>query len=147
MSIYERIVQASVDAIVVARADGTIEHWNPGAERLFGFTEAEAVGQSLDLIVPEKYRAQHWAGFREVMRTAQTRYGDQVLRVPALRKDGSRLSIAFTVGLLKKADGTVEGIFAIMRDDTEAFTTQKDLRSRIKALEQALEGTGTKATG
>ena len=85
MSIYEQVVRAAADAIVVAKADGTIELWNPGAERLFGFTEAEALGQSLDLIVPEKYREPHWAGYREVMRTGQTQYGEQVLRVPARR--------------------------------------------------------------
>jgi len=139
MSIYERVVRAAADAIVVAKADGTIELWNPGAERLFGFTEAEALGKSLDLIIPEKYREPHWAGYREVMRTGQTQYGEEVLRVPALRKDGSRLSIAFTVGLLKGRDGQVESIFAFVRDDTEPFNTQKMLRTRVKELEQALE--------
>ncbi|MFQ5988758.1 MAG: PAS domain-containing protein [Candidatus Methylomirabilales bacterium] len=144
MSIYERIVQAAADAIVVARPDGTIELWNPGAEKLFGFTETEALGQSLDLIVPEKYRERHWAGYREVMRTGQTHYGDQVLRVPALRKDGSRLSIALTVGLVKGDDGQVDKIFAVIRDDTEMFNTQKALRDRVKELEQALEGAKAK---
>ncbi len=139
MSLYERIVRAAVDAIVVARADGTIEVWNPGAERLFGFTEAEAVGQSLDLIVPEKYRERHWAGYHKVVGTGQTHYGDQVLRVPALRKDGSRFSIAFTIGLLKGTGGQVEGIFAIMRNDTEIFNTQEALRGRVRELEQVLE--------
>jgi len=141
---YERIVREAADAIVLAGADGKIMLWNPGAERMFGFTEKEALGQSLDLIIPEKYRERHWAGFHEVMRTGKTHYGDQVLRVPALRKDGSRFSIAFTVGLLKRTDGQVEAIFAVMRDDTEAFNTQKALRDRVKELEQALEGTKTK---
>ncbi len=141
MSIYERIVGAVGDAIVLARTDGTIEIWNPGAERLFGFTETEALGQSLDLIIPEKYRGRHWAGYHEVMRTGRTQYGDQVLRVPAVRKDGSRLSIAFTVGLLTEKGGHVDGILAIMRDDTETFNAQKALRDRIKQLEQALEET------
>ncbi len=139
MSIYERIVRGAADAIVVAGADGKIQLWNPGAERMFGFTETEALGESLDLIVPEKYRERHWVGFREVMQTGQTHYGDQVLRVPAMKKDGSRVSIAFTVGLLKRGDGQVEEIFAIMRDETEAFTTQKALRDRVKELEHALE--------
>lgn len=141
---YERIIREAADAIVLAGADGKIMLWNPGAERMFGFTEKEALGQSLDLIIPEKYRERHWAGFHEVMRTGKTHYGDQVLRVPALRKDGSRFSIAFTVGLLKRSDGQVEAIFAVMRDDTEAFNTQKALRDRVKELEQALEGTKTK---
>lgn len=144
MSIYERIVQGAADAIVLAGPDGTIQLWNPGAERLFGFAASEAVGKSLDLIVPEKQRARHWDGYHTVMRTGQTHYGDQVLRVPALKKDGSRLSIAFTVGLLKGTGGQVEGIFAIMRDDTENFTTQKTLRDRVRELEQALEAAKAK---
>ena len=144
MSMYERVVRGAADAIVLASPDGKIELWNPAAERLFGFTEAEALGQPLDIIIPEKYRERHWAGFHEVMRTGKTHYGDQVLRVPALRKDGSRFSIAFTVGLLQKTDGQVEGIFAVMRDDTEAFNTQKALRDRVKELEQALEGAKAK---
>ena len=144
MSMYERVVRAAADAIVLAGPDGKIELWNPAAERLFGFTEAEAAGQSLDLIIPEKYRERHWDGFHQVMRTGKTDYGDQVLRVPALRKDGSRCSIAFTVGLLKKTDGQVEGILAVMRDDTEAFNTQKALRDRVKELEQALQKTKVK---
>lgn len=139
MAIHERIVQGAADAIIVAGADGKIQLWNPGAERMFGFTEAEALGQSLDLIVPEKQRARHWDGYHTVMRTGQTQYGDEVLRVPALKKDGSRFSIAFTVGLLKGTGGQVEGIFAILRDDTEAFTTQKALRDRIRELEHTLE--------
>lgn len=141
---HERIIREAADAIVLAGADGKIMLWNPGAERMFGFTEKEALGQSLDLIIPEKYRERHWVGFREVMRTGKTHYGDQVLRVPALRKDGSRFSIAFTVGLLKRSDGQVEAIFAVMRDDTEAFNTQKALRDRVKELEQALEGAKAK---
>ncbi len=145
MSIYERIIREAADAIVVADPSGKIELWNPGAAKMFGFTEAEALGQSLDLIVPEKYRERHWAGYHEVMRTGQTRYGDQVLRVPALRRDGSGVSIAFTVGLLRRADGQVEGIFAIIRDDTEAFSTQKALRGRVKELEQALAAAKTGA--
>jgi PAS domain S-box-containing protein len=144
MTIHERIIRGAADAIVVAGSDGKIELWNPGAERMFGFTEKEVLGQSLDLIIPEKYRERHWAGFHEVMRTGKTHYGDQVLRVPALRKDGSRLSIAFTVGMLKKSDGQVEGIFAVLRDDTEAFNTQKALRDRVRELEQALEGAKAK---
>jgi PAS domain S-box-containing protein len=141
---YERIIRQAADAIVLAGADGKVILWNPGAERMFGFTEKEALGQSLDFIIPEKYRERHWVGFREVMRTGKTHYGDQVLRVPALRKDGSRFSIAFTVGLLTRTDGQVEAIFAVMRDDTEAFNTQKALRDRVKELEQALEGAKAK---
>ena len=137
MTPSERIIQQAADAIVVADADGTITLWNPGAERLFGFTAADAVGQTLDLIIPERHRARHWTGYREVMKTGATQYGARELRVPAIRKDGRPLSIAFTVGLFQAVDGRVEAIFAILRDDTERWNTEKALRQRVAELEKA----------
>ena len=135
MSLEARIVANAADAIIVADASGKIRLWNAGAERLFGFSAAEALTQSLDLIIPEAQRKRHWDGYQQVMRTGATKYGTQLLRVPAIRKDGSRLSIAFTVGLLKDAAGSVEGIFAVMRDDTERWETEKALRKRVAELE------------
>lgn len=137
MTLAERIVQAAADAIIVADASGRITLWNAGAERLFGHPAAEALGQSLDLIIPEAQRKRHWSGYADVMRTGATKYGTQLLRVPAIRKDGSRFSIAFTVGLLKDGAGVVEGILAVMRDDSERFQTEKTLRKRIAEMEEA----------
>ena len=135
MSLEARIVQNAADAIIVADASGKIRLWNAGAERLFGFSAAEALAQSLDIIIPEAQRKRHWDGYQQVMRSGATRYGTQLLRVPAVRKDGSRFSIAFTVGLLKDAAGSVEGIFAVMRDDTERWETERALRKRVAELE------------
>ena len=129
------LVQAAGDAIIVADVHGRMVLWNPAAERLFGFTEAEAVGRSLDLIIPERFRERHWTGYRAVMETGQTRYGTQVLRVPALRKDGQRLSIAFTVALLHAPEGHRTGIAAIIRDDTARWQEEQALRQRLAALE------------
>lgn len=129
------LVQAAGDAIVVADPDGRIVLWNPAAERLFGYAAAEALGQTLDLIIPERFRARHWAGYREVMRTGRTRYGHEVLRVPAVRKDGQRISIAFTVALLIGADGRVSGIAAIVRDETARWEAEQQLRRRLAELE------------
>src|SRR4051812_14856450 len=112
--ICRAIVVGTSDAVVVANQDGKITLWNGGAERIFGFSAAEAVGQSLDLIVPERLRQRHWAGYRRVMETGQTRYGTELLAVPAVRKDGTRLSIEFTVTLLRGDDGDVIGIAAIL---------------------------------
>jgi len=131
------LVRAAGDAIVVADPEGLVRFWNPAAERIFGFTEAEALGQSLDLIIPERFRARHWAGYREVMQTGVTRYGTDILRVPAVRKDGQRISIAFTVALLKDAGGRVTGIAAIMRDETTRWEEEQALRRRVDELEQA----------
>ena len=137
MSLRERIIREAADAIVAADTSGKITLWNAAAERLFGYSEAEALGQGLDIIIPEAQRKRHWDGYGHVMQTGETKYGTQVLRVPATRKDGTRISIAFTVGLLKDPGDRVEGIFAILRDDTERWATEKDLRKRVAALEQA----------
>jgi PAS domain S-box-containing protein len=124
------LVREAADAIVVADAAGTIRLWNRGAERIFGFTAAEAVGASLDLIIPERQRARHWEGYETVMRSGRSRYADgQLLAVPALRKDGARISIEFTIVPLRGADGTLEGLGAILRDVTARFEETKALRA------------------
>jgi len=129
------LVQAAGDAIIAADVEGRIVLWNPAAERLFGFTAAEALGSSLNLIIPERFRARHWTGYQTVMQTGQPRYGAQVLRVPAIHKEGQRLSIAFTVALLHAPDGHRTGIAAIVRDDTERWQEEQTLRQRLAALE------------
>src|SRR5262245_21069072 len=112
------LVQAAGDAIIAADMDGKILLWNPAAERSSGFTTEDALGHSLDLIIPERWRHRHREGYQRVMQTGQTRYGTEVLRVPALHKDGHTLSIAFTVALLHAADGGIQAIAAIVRDET-----------------------------
>jgi PAS domain S-box-containing protein len=131
---YQQVIEALGDAIVVADKEGAIQLWNPAAERLFGFTSAEAIGHALDLIVPERYRERHWAGYRRTMIAGQTRYSHDVLRVPALHKDGRALSIAFTVGLLYDRNRQVTGIVAVIRDDTAEFAEQRKLRKQLAEL-------------
>jgi PAS domain S-box-containing protein len=129
------LVQAAGDAIIAADTDGKILLWNPAAERIFGFTAEDALGHSLDLIIPERLRHRHWEGYQRVMRTGETRYGAEVLRVPALHKDGRTLSIAFTVALLHAGDGGVQAIAAIVRDETARWTEERALRRRVTELE------------
>lgn len=131
------VVREAPEAIVVAGPDGMIQLWNGGAERVFGYTAAEATGASLDLIIPEKLRARHWEGYDKTMATGQTRYGDQLLKVPATHKDGRRMSIEFSVALLKDDSGTVTGIAAVIRDATERWTEERALRKRLAELERA----------
>jgi PAS domain S-box-containing protein len=130
----EAFAEAAADAIIAARADGAIVFWNPAAERIFGFSSAEALGQSLDLIIPERFRARHWDGYHRVMATGKTKYGSDVLRVPAIHKDGRGLSISFTVSLMDGPDGRV--IAAIVRDETARWNEERELRRRIAELEQ-----------
>lgn len=131
----EAIIQAAGDAIVAAGPDGSILLWNRAAERMFGYSEGEALGHSLDLIIPERFRDRHWEGYREVMRTGKTRYGTEVLRVPAAHKDGRRLSIAFTVALVYSPDQEIQAIAAIIRDETSRWEEERALRQRVAELE------------
>ncbi|HET7912561.1 MAG TPA: PAS domain S-box protein, partial [Pseudolabrys sp.] len=112
--------------------DGIIRFWNPGAERIFGWAAAEAIGSSLDLIIPERLRQRHWDGYRETMKTGKSRYGDgDILSVPALRQDGSTISIEFTIVLLRDQSGQMPGIAAVMRDVTKRFEEMRMLKRRL----------------
>lgn len=133
-----RIVQGAADAVVYADRGGVIRLWNAGAERIFGWSAAEALGQSMDLIIPERLRARHWEGWNRVIETGVTRYSTETLSVPALRKDGATLSIEFTIQLLRDEKGAILGAVAIMRDVTARFAKDKELRARVKELEAKL---------
>jgi PAS domain S-box-containing protein len=127
-----KLAREMPDAVIYADGEGTILFWNRGAERLFGYMEGEALGQSLDMIVPEKLRQRHWAGYLATMRTGQTRYGaSDMLAVPAIRKDGSRVSIEFTILPFRDDDGRMVGIAAVLRDVTERFEEMKRLRQEL----------------
>jgi PAS domain S-box-containing protein len=126
------LLVSNADAIIAADAQGVIRFWNPGAERVFGFTAADAVGQSLDLIIPERQRDRHWRGYREVMRTGQSRYGDgDILAVPGVRKDGTRISLEFTIVPLRDGSGGLSGMGAILRDVTTRFNELQTLRKKL----------------
>jgi PAS domain S-box-containing protein len=131
----QQLIEAIGDAIVVSDASGAINLWSPAAERLFGYAQAEALGNSLDLIIPERFRDRHWAGYRKTMASGETRYAHDVLRVPAVHKDGRALSIAFTVGLLLGPQREVKGIVAVIRDETIRFAEERRLRKRLAELE------------
>jgi PAS domain S-box-containing protein len=132
---YQQVVEALGDAVVICDRDGVIRFWNAAAERLFGFAPTEALGSSLDLIVPERLRERHWAGFDKALATGQTRYEHDVLHVPATHKEGRALSIAFTVGVLLGPERKVTGLVAVIRDDTKRFAEERDLRKRLAELE------------
>lgn len=142
---YKQLVEAVGDAIVVADAKGAITLWNPAAERMFGYAESEAMGQSLDLIIPQRQQQRHWDGYHKTMETGITRYGNDVLRVPAVHKDGHLLSIAFTVALLHSQDGKISAIVAAIRDETIRFNEERSLRKRLMELESQLAKPGSSA--
>ena len=140
---FKQLVGAVGDAIMAADASGAITLWNPASERMFGYTEAEALGQSLDLIIPQRQQQRHWDGYHKTMQTGQTKYGHDVLKVPAVHKDGHALSIAFTVALLHAPDQKVSSIVAVIRDETDRFAEERDLRKRLTELESQTPKTAT----
>ncbi len=134
----QALVAASGDAVIAADAAHRIVLWNAAAERIFGHTEAEALGQSLDMIVPDRMRSRHGEGYAKSMETGETRYGTTLLRVPALHKDGRTLSIAFSVAMLFDPEQHVSAIVAIIRDETSRFNEERALRKRLAELEARL---------
>ena len=138
----KQLVSAIGDAIMASDASGTITLWNPASERMFGYTEAEAIGQSLDLIIPQRQQQRHWDGYHKTMQTGITRYGNDVLRVPAVHKDGHTLSIAFTVAMLFTEDKKVSAIVAVVRDESARFAEERALRKRLMELESQVAKPG-----
>jgi PAS domain S-box-containing protein len=131
-NIGSALLASSSDAIVATDRDGRITFWNPGAERIFGFSAAEATGHSLDMIIPEKLRARHWAGYRHVIETGESRYGHgDLLSVPALTRDGRRISVEFTIALLRDERQMISGTVAVMRDVTARFDEVRELKRRL----------------
>ncbi|MGE0679523.1 MAG: PAS domain-containing protein [Candidatus Binatia bacterium] len=130
-----KIVAETQEAVIFADREGIIRLWNAGAEAMFGYSAEEANGQSLDLIIPDRQRAPHWEGYRKVMETGTTRYGRELLAVPAIRKDGSRISLEFSIMLLREGAEKLTGAVAIMREVTARWQQDKALKQRVAALE------------
>ena len=136
---FAALLDAAVDGIVVIDAQGLIVTFNAAAERLFGWSAREAVGQSLDLIIPERQRARHWTGYRQTMATGETKYGEQLLEVPALHRDGHRLSIAFTVTLLRRPGKRApSAIAAVIRDESARWQERRRLQEELTSLRTLL---------
>lgn len=128
----DAVLGTTADAIVASDKDGIIRFWNPGAERIFGYTSGDALGQSLDIIIPERLRARHWLGYRQVMATGESRYGHgDILAVPGIRKDGERISLEFTIAPIRDETGEMIGMAAIMRDVTTRFEEMRALRRKV----------------
>jgi PAS domain S-box-containing protein len=129
-----QLIDCLGDAVIVADAHEKIVLWNAAATRIFGYSEEEALGRTLDLIVPERQHQKHNEGYSKSMETGTTRYGTSLLKVPAKHKDGRTLSIAFTVGMLFDEKHRANGVAAVIRDETERFAEEKALKKRLSEL-------------
>jgi PAS domain S-box-containing protein len=138
--LLRQMINDAPDAILVSDLKGVIRFWNRGAEQIFGHAAAEAVGQSLDLIIPENLRIRHWEGYWRVMASGETKYKTGLLSSPGIRKDGSRVSLEFSMVLLRDEAGAMQGCASIMRDVTERWQKEKELKERLTACETRLAG-------
>lgn len=127
----EKLINDAPEAILISDKEGIITFWNSGAERLFGHTVTEAVGQSLDLIIPENLRGRHWDGYRQVMATGETKYKTGLLSAPGVKKDGSRISLEFSMIILWNEQNNINGCASIMRDVTERWNKEKELKEKL----------------
>jgi PAS domain S-box-containing protein len=137
--LYRSLVEESRDAIIFADQEGIIRLWNRGAAAIFGFAAKEALGQPLEIIIPENLRARHNEGYRRVMAGGETKYAQDLLAVPALRRDGSRVSVEFTIIPVHSETGEILGVGAIIREVTLRWQREKETRQRLAALEAELE--------
>lgn len=135
--LVQQTADESQDAILIADLAGIIRYWNAGAERILGYTAAEAIGQSLDLFIPERLRGRHWEGYHLVMASGETNYKTGLLTSPGIRKDGSQVSLEFSMVLLKDEHGDMQGCASTMRDVTERWLKEKELKQRLAACEAA----------
>lgn len=132
--LHSAIIERSSDAVLFADRRGTIMLWNAAAEALFGFSQHEALGQSLDIIIPENLRARHWEGYHRVMQTGETKYLTGLLSAPGLKKDGSRISLEFSMSVIRSEAGDIVGCSSMIRDVTERWLKEKEMKARLKEL-------------
>lgn len=142
-SLLQQLLDDAPDAILVSDRDGVIRFWNSGATLIFGYTTQEALGRSLDLIIPESLRGRHWEGYWRVMASGETKYKTGLLSSPGMRKDGSRVSLEFSMVLLRDAAGELYGCASIMRDVTQRWQQEKQLKERLAACEAKLLAAAT----
>ena len=134
-NLYQAIVEQAPDAIIFADRDGSIQVWNRGAETVFGYAAAEVLGKSLDVIIPERLRHAHWEGFHRAISTGQTKYGNRVLTTRSVHKNGSKVYVDLSFGLVRDEAGAVTGAMAVGRDGTARYLSEGALRARVAELE------------
>jgi len=138
--ILQQLLDEAPDAILAADRDGVILYWNRGAEQIFGHPCAEAVGRSLDLIIPENLRGRHWEGYNRVMASGETKFKTGLLSSPGMTKDGRRVSLEFSIVLLRDEAGAMCGCGTVMRDVTERWQREKELKARLSDCEAGQDG-------
>ena len=145
-TLMDRLHEQAPDGVIFAGTDGVIQEWNAAAEAMFGHTREEAVGQSLDLIIPEEFRKAHWAGYDRALGDGDTKYKGRALPTRSVRKDGSTFYVELSFAIVHDEAGTVLGALAHARDISERWANDREQRRRLRELEAQLEASGQSVT-
>lgn len=132
------LVSQSPDAVVFADAEGIIRVWNTAAQRVFGFSEAQALGENLDIIIPERFREAHWRGFERALVDRASKYEGQALATRSARSDGTQIYVELSFAIVLDLAGEALGALAQARDITARYEREQANRKRIQQLEAAL---------
>jgi PAS domain S-box-containing protein len=124
-TLSEAILEQAPDAVIFADREGLIRLWNQSAAALFGYAAAEVLGRSLDVIIPERLRNAHWQGYRKATETGVMKYAGRVLTTRSVHKDGRRVYVDLSFGVVRDGAGHVIGALAIGRDCTERYLSQR----------------------
>ena len=133
---FKALVSHIGEAVIISDRNENILFWNASAQRIFGYSQAEALGRTLSIITPERFRERHSKGYFHTMETGKTKYGNTLLRVPAVHKDGRSISIAFSVTMIFDDQDQPMAIAAIIRDETERFQEERRLKEKLAAYEK-----------
>jgi PAS domain S-box-containing protein len=133
------LIEQAPDAVVFADTEGIIREWNPAAESMFGYTRDEVLGESLNVIVPERFREAHWRGYRRALAEGTTKYSGQALPTRSARKDGSTIYVELTFAIVHDPPDNVIGALAHARDISERWARDREQRRRLQELEHKLD--------
>jgi PAS domain S-box-containing protein len=139
VNLSEALVAQAPAAMILADRDGVIRVWNASAEAVFGYSAAEVIDGSLDVIIPERLRGAHWQGFRTAIETGREKYAGKVMTTRAVHKNGSKLYVDLSFALVRDETGAVVGSLAVARDCTERYASDKALRAQVAELERERE--------
>ncbi len=133
---FKALVSHIGEAVIISDRDENILFWNSSAQRIFGYSQDEALGKTLSIITPERFRERHSKGYFHTMETGKTKYGNTLLRVPAIHQDGRSISIAFSVTMIFDDQNEPMAIAAVIRDETERFQEERNLKEKLATLEK-----------
>jgi PAS domain S-box-containing protein len=133
---FKTLISNIGEAVIISDRDENILFWNTSAQRIFGYSQEEALGKTLSIITPERFRERHSKGYFHTMETGKTKYGTTLLRVPAVHQDGRSISIAFSVAMIFDDQHQPMAIAAIIRDETERFQEERQLKEKLAAYKK-----------